>query len=150
MRIRDLRHKHWNAGKPIQCRYYLLHCDSVEEWVTNECTGTAFSEYSVFSDVCCWISPWGTNSMAYGTRKFNTSGFFFQMSLAWISPFQLWVHGCCFRRNLFLYMVSSGLVSRGLRLWVSDISPASVAGIFRNDCFNWCFWSNLRPQPTSP
>ena len=32
-------------------------------------------------------------------------------------------------------MVSSGLVGHGLRLQIPEVSPVSVMGIFRGDCF---------------
>ena len=41
-----------------------------------------------------------------------------------------------------MYTVPSGLVGRGLRLRVPDVSPASVAGIFRGGCLSCRFWSD--------
>ena len=38
-----------------------------------------------------------------------------------------------------VYMVSSGLVGRGLRLRIPDVSTAYVADIFRGGCSNCWF-----------
>ena len=48
-----------------------------------------------------------------------------------------------------MYMVSSGLVGRGLRLQIPEVSPASVAGIFRGGCLNCCFLKCWRLAVTS-
>ena len=83
----------------------------------------------------CWIREstqktlWNTNLKEY--QQWNRYLQFIQV---------IWSLGDEY--SFYMYMVFFGLVGRGLRLWVPDVSPASVAGIFKGGCFNYRFWSD--------